>query len=79
MTVRWGGSRAGSVVGIQRLRKRDMHTGTLISDLMATVERAEMRGERTAEQRRIFDEWEWNQIYGLQSTTNQQEVFRGAA
>ena len=64
-----------------------MHTGTLISDLMATVVRAELRGEysagrnfeRNSEQRRIFDERELNCIYGMQSTTNQHEGFRGAA
>lgn len=65
-----------------------MNTGTLISDLMATVERAEMRselraelrGERSAEQRRIFDERELHCIYGLRSeVTERGRVFMGAA
>ena len=61
-----------------------MHKGTLISDLMATVERVELRGERSAarssEQRRIFDELELSRTCGLQSTAKQHErVFMGAA
>ncbi len=61
-----------------------MNTGTLISDLMATVERAEMqaelRSERSAEQRRIFDERELHRIYGLRTEVTQQDrVFMGAA
>jgi hypothetical protein len=65
-----------------------MNTGTLISDLMATVERAEMRaerraefrGERSAKQRRIFDERELQRIYGLRTEVTQQDrVYMGAA
>jgi hypothetical protein len=65
-----------------------MNTGTLISDLMATVERAEMRVElraefrsaRSAEERRIFDERELYRIYGLQTQVARQDrVFMGAA
>jgi hypothetical protein len=65
-----------------------MNTGTLISDLMATVERAEMqaalraefRSECSAEQRRIFDERELHRIYGLRTEVTQQDrVYMGAA
>jgi hypothetical protein len=61
-----------------------MNTGTLISDLMATVERAEMRtefrGERSAEQRRVFDERELQRIYGLQTEITQHDrLYMGAA
>jgi hypothetical protein len=69
-----------------------MNTGTLISDLMATVERAETQAElraefcgersaeRSSEQRRIFDEHELHRIYGLQTDATQQgRVYMGAA
>jgi hypothetical protein len=65
-----------------------MNTGTLISDLIATVERAEMlaaltaefRSECSAEQRRIFDERELHRIYGLRTEVTQQgRIYMGAA
>jgi hypothetical protein len=65
-----------------------MNTGTLISDLMAMVERAEMQAERraeyragrSAEERRIFDERELHRIYGLRTeVTRQDRVYMGAA
>jgi hypothetical protein len=56
-----------------------MHTGTLIADLMATVERVELRGVPGAEQRR-FDEWELQRIYGLRTPVVQNDqVYMGAA
>jgi hypothetical protein len=51
----------GSVVGIQN-RGWKMYTGTLISDLMATVERA----ERGALQKKIVDELELQRLFELQ-------------
>ena len=53
-----------------------MYTGTLIKDLMATVERAE-RGEF---QRRILDEMELQRMYELQVPQMQSEqAYAGAA
>jgi len=53
-----------------------MYTGTLIKDLVATVERA----ERGAEQRRIVDESELQRLFELQVPQMQTEsVFAGAA
>jgi hypothetical protein len=53
-----------------------MYTGTLIKDLMATVERAE-RGEF---QKRILDEMELRRMFELQVPQMQNEpVYAGAA
>jgi hypothetical protein len=53
-----------------------MYTGTLIRDLMATVERA----EGSAEQKRIADEMELQRIYYLRVPAVQgEQVFVGAA
>jgi hypothetical protein len=53
-----------------------MYTGTLIKDLMATVERA----ERGAQQKRIVDELELQRLFELQPPQMQSEpVFAGAA
>ncbi len=63
-----------------------MYTGTLIKDLMATVERV----ERRAQQKRIVDEWianEWivdemelRRMIGLQlPRTHSERVYAGAA
>ena len=52
-----------------------MYTGTLISDLMATVERA----EQLAEQRRIADEEELHAIFSMQIPITDERVFMGAA
>ncbi len=53
-----------------------MYTGTLINDLMATVERA----ERSAQQKRIADEMELRRIFQLQVPEMRGErVFAGAA
>ena len=53
-----------------------MYTGTLIRDLMATVERA----ERTAEQKQIADEQELERLYQLQGPALESEqVLAGAA
>jgi hypothetical protein len=56
-----------------------MYTGTLIRDLMATVERAE-RAERRALQKRIVDELELRRLFGLQVPQMQsQTALVGAA
>jgi hypothetical protein len=53
-----------------------MYTGTLISDLMATVERA----ERGAFQKQIVDEMELLRMYDLQLPQAPSEpVYAGAA
>jgi hypothetical protein len=53
-----------------------MHTGTLISDLTATVERA---GQK-AEQKRIAEEQELHAIFTMQIPGTQgDQVFMGAA
>jgi hypothetical protein len=53
-----------------------MYTGTLIQDLMATVERA----ERGALQRRVVDELELQRLFELQVPQMQNEtVLVGAA
>ena len=58
-----------------------MYTGTLIKDLMATVERV----ERRAQQKRIVDEWivdemELWRMIGLQlPRTHSERVYAGAA
>jgi hypothetical protein len=53
-----------------------MYTGTLIRDLMATVERAEKR----AEQRRIADEKELQEIFSMQiSLAEGDQLLVGAA
>ena len=53
-----------------------MYKGTLISDLMATVERAELR----AEQRRVAEEQELRTIFAMQiPITDDDRVLMGAA
>jgi hypothetical protein len=53
-----------------------MYTGTLINDLMTTVERA----ERGAQRRRMVDEIELQRLFELQVPQMQSEpVFAGAA
>jgi hypothetical protein len=53
-----------------------MYTGTLISDLMAVVERAEQMGR----QRVIAEEMELERIFELQGPTAQgEQIFAGAA
>ena len=53
-----------------------MYTGTLINDLMATVERA----ERGAFQKQIDDEMELLRIYDLQAQKMHREpLYAGAA
>jgi hypothetical protein len=53
-----------------------MYTGTLIRDLMATVEQA----ERRAEQHRIADDRELQAIFAMQSPIAEgDQVFMGAA
>ena len=53
-----------------------MYTGTLIKDLMATVERA----ERGAQQKRIADEVELQRLFELQvPQMHSEQVLVGAA
>jgi hypothetical protein len=53
-----------------------MYTGTLINDLMATVERA----ERGAFQKQIVDEMELVRMFDLQvPQTHGEPIFAGAA
>ena len=53
-----------------------MYTGTLITDLMATVERA----ERGAFQKRVLDEMELQKMFDLQAPQMHSEpVYAGAA
>jgi hypothetical protein len=53
-----------------------MYTGTMIEDLMATVERAEQRAERQG----IADEQELQTIFSMQiPLTDGDPVFWGAA
>ena len=64
------------MVGIQ-IEAGKMYTGTLIKDLMATVERAERRG---AQQKRIVDEMELRRLFELQVPQMRSEpVLAGAA
>jgi hypothetical protein len=52
-----------------------IYSGTLIEDLMATVERA----ERGAQQRRTTESTELWRIFELQAPEQSQRVFAGAA
>ena len=53
-----------------------MYTGTLIADLMATVERA----EQTAQQRQIAVERELHEIFSMQiSLAHTDRIYMGAA
>ena len=57
-----------------------MYTGTLIRDLMATVEQAELRAERREEQRRMEEEQELRAIFAMQiPIIDGDHVFMGAA
>jgi hypothetical protein len=53
-----------------------MYTGTLIEDLMATVERA----EKLVRQKRVIEEADLRQLFELQSReTKQESIYAGAA
>ena len=53
-----------------------MYTGTLIKDLMATVERA----EQSVQQKRVAEENELRRLFELQgSQTKRERIFAGAA
>ena len=57
-----------------------MYTGTLIRDLMATVERAELRAEQKETQRQMKEERELQALLALQIAILQGDhVFMGAA
>jgi len=57
-----------------------MYTGTVIRDLMAAVERAELRAEQREAQRRIEEELELQAIFAMQiPITENDHVFMGAA
>ena len=54
-----------------------MYTGTLISDLMTTVERV---GQRVRQQQRAAEREELHAIFSMQiSVTDSDEIFMGAA
>jgi hypothetical protein len=53
-----------------------MYTGTLICDLMATVERAEL-GAR--QQQRVVEEMELQRMFELQEPPMWSQMFAGAA
>jgi hypothetical protein len=53
-----------------------MYTGTLIADLMATVERA----EKFVQQRRVVEEADLRRMFELPSReTEQEHIYAGAA
>ena len=52
-----------------------MYTGTLIEDLMAAVEQAQVK----AEQRRIAEQQELREIFSMQIAVNGEQIFQGAA
>jgi hypothetical protein len=54
-----------------------MYTGTLIADLMATVERS----ERVVRQRRVAEEKELRQLFEMQppAMRDEQRIYAGAA
>jgi len=57
-----------------------MYTGTLISDLMATVEQAELRAEQLEEQKRMDEQQELRAIFAMQiPIVEGDHVFMGAA
>jgi len=57
-----------------------MYTGTLIRDLMATVERAEQRAEQQEAQQRTDEELELHAIFAMQiPITEGDHMFMGAA
>ena len=57
-----------------------MYTGTLIRDLMATVEQAELRAEQREQLRRMEEEQELRAIFAMQiPIIDGDHVFMGAA
>jgi len=57
-----------------------MYTGTLIRDLMATVERTQLRAEQLDEQKRMEEEQELRAIFAMQiPIIDGDHVFMGAA
>ena len=64
------------MVGIQKVEVANMYTGTLITELMATVARA----EHTVEQRQSGVSRELHEIFSTQIPVTQDErVYMGAA
>jgi hypothetical protein len=73
--IRWGG-KSGFRGRNPKFEAAEMYTGTLIKDLMATVERA----ERVTEQRRIAEARELHEIFSMQIlATPSERAFMGAA
>jgi hypothetical protein len=67
--------RTGSVVGIQ-IEGAGMYTGTLISDLMATVEQVGLR----TQQQQAAEQRELHAIFSMQIPINERDqIFMGAA
>jgi hypothetical protein len=74
-----GRAGTGSVVGIH-FEVAGMYTGTMIRDLMATVERAELRAEQRAKQQRITEKEELQAILAVRiPVTDGEPVLVGAA
>lgn len=70
-----GRDELGSVVGIQ-IEVAGMYTGTLIEDLMAAVDQAQVK----AEERRIAEAQELHEIYAMQiPITDDGQILMGAA
>ncbi len=69
------GRETGSVVGIH-FEVAGMYTGTLINDLMAAVERAELKAER----QRIAEERELHEMFAMQvPVAPGDDLYMGAA
>ena len=52
-----------------------MYTGTLIEDLMAAVDQAQVR----VEQRKIAEQQELHEIFSMQIAVNGEQILQGAA
>jgi hypothetical protein len=56
-----------------------MYKGTLITDLMATVKRAEIQAEQRIELRRTAEEQELQAIFAMQIPIEESQILSGAA
>ncbi len=57
-----------------------MYTGTLISDLMAAVERAERSAQqKRMSEERVSEEMDLRQLFDLPSSQQTEPIFAGAA
>jgi hypothetical protein len=66
-------------VGI-RVGRCGMYTGTLITDLMAVVERAEQRAQqKRMSEERVSEEMDLRRLFDLPSSQQTESIFAGAA